>query len=318
MCVWRRVDTLESKNMARPQHEVWKERRVNRSRDGTEYYNYPGQLAQKYFYHLLSIGRARLPTGYYSKPTTRAGFLLHYTQRGTVWYAVGRSPKRDSPAGTACLMDFGEPIEFGTSGASPAEIWWVHFDGRDVPHLFTELRADRDAVFDSLDASRFEPQFLELLSLTRLRPLSYDARAFALLAALLAELFAARVDRERLVGFVGSPAVLSDPVRKGIDYMIRFHGHPDLGVKRICAAASLSMRHFMRLFRAEVGVTPIQYLNRYRVERAKQLLQSSDKTVEQIAEMVGTSSQSYFAYLFRRDMGKSPREFRRTRRKEVP
>src|SRR5690606_35648513 len=88
----------------------------------------------------------------------------------------------------------------------------------------------------------------------------------------------------------------------------------DLNLKRISEAASLSPRHFARLFRAEVNVTPIQYLARYRVEQAKRLLTSSDKTVEQIARMVGASSQTYFAYSFRQLSGQTPRQFRQASR----
>jgi transcriptional regulator GlxA family with amidase domain len=112
------------------------------------------------------------------------------------------------------------------------------------------------------------------------------------------------------VSLIGRKAVLSEPVRKGIDYMTRFSGRTDLGLKIVCYAAGLSLRHFMRLFRAEVGMTPMQYLNRYRVEQAKDLLTTTDKSMEQIAGLVGASSQNYFSYMFRKLTGESPRTFR--------
>jgi AraC-like DNA-binding protein len=207
-------------------------------------------------------------------------------------------------------MDYSDENEHEAVGHKAAEVWWVLFDGRDLPHLFTELRADREPVFRLIDPKRFESLFLELLALTQTQPRGYEAKSFALLAALLAELFAARAEREYQVSLVGRKAVLSESVRKGIDYMTRFQSNPALGVKDICYAAGLSLRHFMRLFRSEVGMTPIQYLNRYRVEQAKQLLVSSDKTMEQIARLVGASNQNYFSFLFRKLTGKSPSEYR--------
>jgi AraC-like DNA-binding protein len=59
-----------------------------------------------------------------------------------------------------------------------------------------------------------------------------------------------------------------------------------------------------------MGVSPIQYLNRYRVEQAKSLLSESDKSMEQIARQIGSSSQNYFSYLFRKTTGTTPRAYR--------
>ena len=289
--------------------ENWPQRRVHRSQDGREFYNYPGALARKYWYYVLSVGRAKISPGYRFKHSPQEGFLLHYVRRGTVWHDA-RGQKRDAGPGTVCLMDSGEENEHGNAGPKAAHVWWALFDGRDMPHLWTELRADRDPIFNLADPRRFESLFLELLVLTRTQPRAYEAKSFATLAALLAELFAARAERQYQVTLVGRKAVLSEPVRKGIDYMTRFHGQPVLGLKQVCHAAGLSLRHFMRLFRREAGMTPMQYLNRYRVEQARQLLVSSDKTMEQIARLVGASSQNYFSFLFRKLTGNSPREHR--------
>jgi transcriptional regulator GlxA family with amidase domain len=208
-------------------------------------------------------------------------------------------------------MDYSEEIQNWNAGPTDADVWWVLFDGRDLPHLFTELRADRDPIFHLLDTQRFESLFLELLDLIETQPRAYEAKSFATIAALLAELFAARTEREHQVSLVGRKAVLSESVRKGIDYMTRFHSNPALGLKQVSHASGLSLRHFMRLFRSEVGMTPLQYLNRYRVEQAKQLLLSSDKTMEQIARLAGASNQNYFSFLFRKLTGKSPSEYRK-------
>ncbi len=289
--------------------EGWRQHRVHRSAQGLEFYNYPSALAQKYWYHVFSLGRARIQPGSSQSSTPKEGFLLHYIRRGTVWHRLaGRH--HDAGPGTVCLMDYGEEHEHGTAGPSEAQVWWVLFGGRDLPHLFNELRADRDPIFQLVDPARFESLFLELLALTQTRPRAYEAKSFAVLAGLLAELFVVRAEREYQVSLVGRKAVLSEPVRKGIDYIARFHSNPALGLKVLGEAAGLSLRHFMRLFRSETGLTPIQYLNRYRVEQAKHLLVTTDKTMEQIGRLVGTANQNYFAYLFRQHTGHSPREHR--------
>ena len=55
-------------------------------------------------------------------------------------------------------------------------------------------------------------------------------------------------------------------------------------------------------FRKEVGMTPIAYLNRYRINQAKVLLSESEKNITEIAMSVGFSDSSYFSRVFRRQV----------------
>ncbi|MGQ9491544.1 MAG: helix-turn-helix domain-containing protein [Anaerolineae bacterium] len=58
-------------------------------------------------------------------------------------------------------------------------------------------------------------------------------------------------------------------------------------------------------------MTPIAYLNRYRIQQAKQLLTNTHKTITEIALEVGFSSSSYFSRIFRRKTGMTPEAYRR-------
>jgi AraC-like DNA-binding protein len=62
-----------------------------------------------------------------------------------------------------------------------------------------------------------------------------------------------------------------------------------------------------------VGLTPITYLNRYRVRQAKALLEAGEKGITEIAVEVGFSSSSYFTRVFRDEVGVSPRDYLRNR-----
>jgi transcriptional regulator GlxA family with amidase domain len=70
------------------------------------------------------------------------------------------------------------------------------------------------------------------------------------------------------------------------------------------------MFHFVRRFHKEVGVTPVEYLNRFRIEQAKRLLLHSEKPVAQIGAMVGVPNPTHFGRLFRRYVGVMPLRFR--------
>lgn len=227
-----------------------------------------------------------------------------------MWHRV-RGQTHVATRGMVCLMDMSVPIEYGTASRGPADNWWFSFRGKDLPVLFAEMRADRDPLFVGLDTNRVERLFDELLGLIRGQPAGYELKSAGAILALLGELSATRGRTHEMVTLAGRAAVLSDPVRHGIDYITRFYETP-LPLKRIADVTGVSMFHFARLFRKETGVTPIEYLNRYRVEQAKRLLGYSSKPISQIGAMVGIKDPTYFVRLFRRHAGMTPNEFRKS------
>jgi AraC-like DNA-binding protein len=85
-------------------------------------------------------------------------------------------------------------------------------------------------------------------------------------------------------------------------------------LKEIAAYVGLSEQHLIRSFRKEIGITPIEYLKRYRIKQAKTLLEEGNKNVTKVALEVGFSDSSYFARVFRREIGVSPSAYRRGER----
>ena len=77
----------------------------------------------------------------------------------------------------------------------------------------------------------------------------------------------------------------------------------------IASHVGLSERHLTRCFQQEMGVTPITYLNRYRIQQAKILLEAGNMAITEVAMAVGFSSGGYFTRVFRQEMGVSPREY---------
>jgi len=65
-------------------------------------------------------------------------------------------------------------------------------------------------------------------------------------------------------------------------------------------------------FRQELGVTPIKYLQRYRIHLAKKMLKETALSVTEIAWAVGFSDSSYFSRVFHRETGLPPETYRRT------
>jgi AraC-like DNA-binding protein len=73
-----------------------------------------------------------------------------------------------------------------------------------------------------------------------------------------------------------------------------------------------SPRHLDRRFNEEMGLTPMAYLNRFRLRQSRRLLQSTCRSIGEIADAVGFSDSAYFSRVFKQEMGVSPSEYRRT------
>ncbi len=81
--------------------------------------------------------------------------------------------------------------------------------------------------------------------------------------------------------------------------------------EELAALCAVSTTHFRRLFRRLYGMTPTEYRNRLRIERAKRLLYTGGRSVGEIAEEVGFESIFYFSRVFKAETGVSPLSFAR-------
>lgn len=78
---------------------------------------------------------------------------------------------------------------------------------------------------------------------------------------------------------------------------------------------NLSKYYFIKLFLEYTNETPHHFKSKIRIEKAKELLETTDMTNAQIAEFVGYSSSYYFSRIFKAHSGISPDTYRKTFKK---
>lgn len=91
----------------------------------------------------------------------------------------------------------------------------------------------------------------------------------------------------------------------------------NLSLELLSKKAALSPVYFHKLFTEYYGVTPAEYTLQVRISAAKQLLITTDASIIEIAENCGFSSQSYFNYSFKKQIGLSPLKYRKKMRSLV-
>ena len=117
-----------------------------------------------------------------------------------------------------------------------------------------------------------------------------------------------KVLREELNAMLGShKAVLEAKYMVDQNYYVK-----TLSLQTVAERLHLSSQHLSRIFSQEMGITFVDYLTKVRIRRAMELLADSQDRIYEISDKVGYSSQHYFCNVFKKIMGVSPAEYRKS------
>jgi len=81
-------------------------------------------------------------------------------------------------------------------------------------------------------------------------------------------------------------------------------------IERMAALAAMSARHFARVFAREVKMTPMEFLQGARIDRARQLLETTDLPLKTVAFRSGFGSVRHMRFLFSEKLGLTPVQYR--------
>ena len=99
-------------------------------------------------------------------------------------------------------------------------------------------------------------------------------------------------------------------LRNAIDYIDNNYANEDMSLNTVASSVNISPNHFSTVFSQEIGKTFIEYLTQKRMEKAKELLMTTDMRSSEIAYAVGYRDPHYFSYMFKKTQGMTSREYR--------
>lgn len=100
------------------------------------------------------------------------------------------------------------------------------------------------------------------------------------------------------------------PVRIAMSYIEQNYSK-QIKLDDVASIVGYSPVYFSNIFKKETGETFIDYLSKYRMEVAKDLLRKSDKNINEIAELIGYKDPRYFSKLFKKIVGIKPTDFKK-------
>lgn len=186
----------------------------------------------------------------------------------------------------------------------------LYFDpeelNREIEPLYKSVDPFPMVHFEEL-ALRSTLQKLQALLVEDPQPQSLYGESLALVAAIEAWRLqtSGQIPRETRTG------KLSAAQEKLVRDYIEENFDRDVGLTELAGVVKLSRFHFARAFKATTGLPPHQFVLRRRVERAKELLQTSTMTVADVAGASGFNGSTQFIRSFREVTGLTPANFRK-------
>ncbi len=186
------------------------------------------------------------------------------------------------------------------------EVYWIHFTGSEVETVLKQFDfAGEEHIYWSGVSLEYQNLFRKMIKELQLCRMGYETMLVHQFQVLLALLFRIR----------HNPYVTGSLVEQKInDAMLYFDENyvKPLKVNEYAASIYVSSCWFIRSFRNYTGVTPLQYIINVRMANARELLLNPALSVADVASLVGYDDPLYFSRLFKKSVGISPKEYRKS------
>jgi len=251
---------------------------------------------------LVSCGFEDCSPGFSEPEHVRDHYLIHCVTKGRGTVTVD---------GATHLVKKGEifvirpnvPVSYTSSSEDTWSFAWVGFRGTDCKYYMKEAGIGEDTVVKKANAKVFLAAVKNCIDYYGN---AADTPSQAKFTSFLMEAF------DSLSARKGSAVRLepSSQVERALEF-IEYNYMRGISAGDVALQLSIDRTHFFRIFKAKTGVSPEQYITKYRVEKALDLLKEDRHTVTEIASLVGVSDVYYFSKLFKKNMGKSPTEYKK-------
>lgn len=257
---------------------------------------------------LYQYGREKCASMHSCGPATHNHYLLHYVLEGSGNLTLGTDRQYQLHAGQAFLIC---PRCISTYVADKAQPWtyiWIEFDGLRVPSYLADagLGLNHPIYRSSTPEGSCELKTL-LLNMLKYHgnPLRLLGNMYWILDTLIRTSSARKPPKAaNLQEFY---------IHEAMMYVERNYNQ-NITVSQLADWCNLDRSYFGKIFKETVLVTPQEYIIRYRVNMACDLMKNTDLSIGDIAARVGYENQLHFSRAFKNVMGMPPREWKKRNR----
>ena len=243
----------------------------------------------------------------------RPCYALHFVLfgRGTLVDKTGKT--YDITKNNAFLLYEKEEYRYFPDKSDPWSYIWVEFSGAGLDELLSLCGFGKDSVVKHVR------DFNEFIMLMRNMYESYDASETQQLrcAAYFMLVLGKFIDQEE-ASRLSSKTKKDKKLLRNILIYLNNNWRSELSNETITRIFGLSIRSYNRLFAETLGMSPVEYINSYRISVACERIQKSDSAVAEAAHFAGFDDVAYFSRVFKNIKGMSPQEYTKKRIAEDP
>lgn len=248
------------------------------------------------------VGMEKCKPGHSFGPALRDHYLIHYVLSGSGKFHVqGRSYELHENQGF--LITPGVVTFYEASVEDPWTYAWVGFRGIKAASYLKMADLDIDNPVFSCEGAVLRKCFDDMMASSNYQH-GFDLRLQGLIAVFLSE----------LIENAGKAKISDDSyreryIRRALQF-IEANYSRDMTIKELAAFMGLNQNYFSSFFKEKLGIPPQEYLLRYRIQKACELLRNKALSINEIARSVGYSDPLGFSKIFRQRKGLSPRDYR--------
>lgn len=239
-----------------------------------------------------------------TRPFGRSDYQLIYISSGRVWFTFDGN-LTEVTAGNMVLYRPRMRQQYVYYLEDSTEVYWVHFTGHESDKLAGESGFLQNQILSTGISAGYQELFLGMIQELQIRRPCFEE----ILPLLLRELLL--LVRRHMAEGSGEKRRIQREMEHAVHYFNENYFR-DIEIEEYAKAQHMSTSWFIRSFRDYMGTPPLKYITSIRINRAKELLESTDYTVSEIGTIVGYENPLYFSRLFKKQAGISPKEYRKS------
>lgn len=259
------------------------------------YFYTASQTAKKLLYYPIAVGEFYCNSNYNVERTTNYDSILAlYVLDGSVTLQQNGNTLT-AYKNELLLVDCYKPHKYFADTA--AHTLWVHFDGNNSRQWFDEIKLKKG---QKIKCNRQTADcFSNIIKYINSNQNEYDISYLLYsLLCLISKVNEFNYESKKI-----------NSIEKSKDFILSNYDK-NISVSEIADPALMSASFFSKVFKETTGFSPYDYLLSVRLDKAKELLQKTDDSVQNIAFKTGFNSTSNFIYFFKKETGISPLKFR--------
>lgn len=238
-------------------------------------------------------------------PMVRDYYVIHYIIKGKGYYHVNGQIYQLGERDGFLLMP-GDNTYYEADTSDPWEYYWVGFVGNDAERLLTQSGLGKNnLIFSYTEDDLFEQHISNIFYESK----RYSARNIAMIGYLYL-LFSLLINKTQAINVYHQ-----EYLDNAMNY-IELHYSKDITVEQIAKSIGVSRSHLYRVFQENLGISVKEYIDSFRLSKARDLLTYEPLSVSEISSMVGFSNCSHFSKKFKDAFGETPTAYRKANRQD--